>query len=243
MIPIRDDSPQSRWSAISLSLVAISVAVFAIELKWSAQGQLGQIWQTWGLVGDRFWQALSTVFETGNLAASVAWLVFSVPCLWTSLFLHASFSQILGNLLFFWVFARRLEALWGPGRFLVFYLGCGGLTSAIQALLGSSTSTPLIGANGAIAAILGAYWVLFPTAKIDSLYPWGFRLVSSDLPVGFYGVWWFAQQLLYGIGGLNSEVAVNSWGFAYWIHGCGLLVGGGFALLAKHWCWENRAGS
>lgn len=234
MIPIRDDcTRRSRGSAVSLSLIAISVAVFAMELKWSSTGELGEVWQTWGVVGDRFWQPLSTVWDTGNLAAGVAWLLFSLPRVWTSLFLHASFSQILGNLLFLWVFAPRLESLWGSGRFLGFYLGCGGLTYGIQALVAASDSTPLIGANGAVAAILGAYWVVFPTAKIDSLYPWGFQLVSAQLPVSFYGIWWFAGQVFYGIGGLSDRVAVNSWSWGYWTHGCGLLLGAGLALLAK----------
>lgn len=234
MIPIRDDAPRSGLSVISLSLIAISVGVFALEIEFSSVGELGRVWQSWGLVGDRFWSALSAVLETGNLAAAVAWLFFFLPCLWTSLFLHASFSQILGNLLFLWVFAPRLESLWGHGRFLLFYLGCGGLTYGIQAIVADSGTTPLIGANGAIASILGAYLVLFPTAKIDSLYPWGIKLVSTQLPVGFYGVWWFAQQAFYGIGELSADTTVNAWSFGYWSHGLGLLVGGGLALLAKH---------
>lgn len=234
MIPIRDDCPRYRWSIISLSLMAISVAVFALELKWSANSELGEVWQTWGVVGDRFWGSLSAVLETGNPAAGVAWLFFSLPCLWTSLFLHASLSQILGNLLFFWVFAPRLEALWGRGRFLAFYLGCGGLTSGIQAIVDPSFSTPLIGSNGAIAAILGAYLVLFPTAQIDSLFLRGIGFVPTQLPAWFYGIWWFVQQVFYGIGGLSALVAVNSWSVGYWAHGFGFLLGGGVALWVKH---------
>lgn len=233
MIPIRDDSPRHRWSVVSLSLMAIWVAVFAIELKGSASGQLGEVWQTWGLVGDRFWGSLAAAIGGGNPAAAVAWLFFSLPSLWTSLFLHASFSQILGNLLFLWVFAPRLEALWGRWRFLAFYLGCGGLTSGIQAIAASSLATPLIGANGAISAILGAYLVRFPTAKIDSLCLWGLGFVATRLPAWAYGIWWFAQQAFYGIGRLSAEVAVNSWSIGYWAHGFGLLLGAGIALWGK----------
>jgi membrane associated rhomboid family serine protease len=233
MIPIRDDCPRSRLPIVSLSLMALSVAVFALELKWSANGELGEVWQSWGVVGDRFWGSLSAGLTDGNPAAAVAWLFFSLPCLWTSLFLHASFSQILGNLLFLWVFAPRLEALWGWGRFLVFYLGCGGLTSALQVIVAPSVSTPLIGSNGAIAALLGAYLVRFPAAKIDSLYPWGIGLVSARLPAWVYGIWWFGQQVFYGIGRLNAEVTVNSWSVGYWTHGLGLFLGCCIALWAK----------
>jgi membrane associated rhomboid family serine protease len=218
---------------MSLSLMAITVAVFVVEMKWSANGQLGEVWQTWGLVGDRFWGSLSAALLGGNPAAAVAWLFLSLPSLWTSLFLHASFSQILGNLLFFWVFAPRLEMLWGRGRFLVFYLGCGGLTYGIRAIVDPSGSTPLVGANGAIAAILGAYLVRFPTAKIDSLFPGGLWLVSVQFPAWLYGIWWFVQQGFYGIGRLSAGVAVNSWSVGYWTHGCGLLLGGGLMLWAK----------
>jgi membrane associated rhomboid family serine protease len=233
MIPIRDESSRHRLSAISLSLIAVSVAVFALELKWSANGELGEVWQSWGVVGDRFWGSLSAVLETGNPAAGVAWLFFSLPSLWTSLLLHASFSQLLGNLLFLWVFAPRLEALWGRGRFLLFYLGCGGLTHGIQTIVDPSLSTPLVGSNGAIAAILGAYLVLFPAAKIDSLCLWGIGFVPTQLPAWFYGVWWFGQQVFYGIGRLSADVAVNSWSVGYWSHGLGLLLGGGLALWAN----------
>ncbi|MGB3561095.1 MAG: rhomboid family intramembrane serine protease [Geitlerinemataceae cyanobacterium] len=235
MIPIRDDCSGSRLPIISLSVMALSVAVFALELHWSANGQLGEVWQSWGFVGARFWGSLGEVLQDGNLAAAVAWLLFSLPSLWTSLFLHASFSQLLGNLLFLWVFAPRVEAFWGRGCFLAFYLGCGGLTYGIQAIfVDPSVSTPLVGSNGAIAAILGAYLILFPTAKIDSLCLWGMGWIPVQLPAGFYGIWWFVQQVFYGIGRLSAEVTVNSWSVGYWAHGLGLLVGGGLALWAKH---------
>lgn len=233
MIPLRDDCPRYRLPMISLSLMAIAVAVFALELNWSANSELGEVWQAWGFVGDRFWGSLSEVLNAGNPAAGVAWLLFSLPSLWTSLFLHASFSQLLGNLLFLWVFAPRLEALWGRGRFLAFYLGCGGLTHGMQAIVDPSFSTPLVGSNGAITAILGAYLVLFPTAKIDSLCLWSIGLVPTQLPVWFYGIWWFVQQVFYGIGRLSAQVAVNSWSVGYWAHGLGLLLGAGLALWTK----------
>lgn len=244
MIPIRDDSSRSRLSAVSLSLIAIAVAVFAMELKGATSGQLGGVWQTWGLVSDRFWGSLAAAIREGNPAAAVAWLFFSLPSLWTSLFLHASFSQILGNLLFLWAFAPRLEALWGRGRFLAFYLGCGGLTNGMQAIADPSLAAPLVGANGAIAAILGAYLVRFPTAKIDSLCPWGLGFVATRLPVWVYGIWWFAQQAFYGIGRLSADVAVNTWSIGYWAHGFGLLLGAGIAVWGKRrrslYSSENR---
>jgi len=137
------------------------------------------------------------------------------------IFLHSSFSQILGNLIFLWVFGKSIEDILGHGRFLVFYLLSGILTGVVQILAEPTLTMPLIGANGAIAGVLGAYLLSFPKAKIDTIL---LLLYPIELPALFYLFWWFVQQMFYGIGSLNIAGGVNPASIAYWAHGVGLVM-------------------
>jgi membrane associated rhomboid family serine protease len=151
-----------------------------------------------------------------------------------SIFLHGSFSQILGNLLFLWVFGKSVEDVLGHGRFLVFYLLCGVLTSVVQILAEPTLQVPLIGANGAVAGVLGAYVLSFPKAKIDTILPLAIVFIPIELPACFYLVWWFVQQVFYGIGSLNIAGGVNPPSIAYWAHGVGLAIGAVLGLCCKN---------
>ncbi len=224
MIPIRDNLPPSNRSPIVFSLLVVNVALFAIQLKWASESTLSSVWQTWGLVPSQFSTAIATAVSQVNPAAGVTWLIFSLPSAFACLFLHASFAQILGNLLFLWVFGRRVEATLGSAQFLLFYGACGIVSSALQVAVSPHLSVPLIGANGPISAVLGAYAVRFPKASIDTLLP-GFPLFTpAEVPVLLFLPWWFVQQLFYGIGQL-SNTPVNVWSFGYWVHAVGLLLG------------------
>jgi membrane associated rhomboid family serine protease len=141
------------------------------------------------------------------------------------MFLHGSFGHILGNLLFLWVFGKSVEEILGHGRFLVFYLLCGVLTGVVQILVEPTLTVPLIGANGAIAGVLGAYLLSFPKAKIDTILPLVVVFIPIELPALFYLFWWFVQQAFYGISSLNIPGGVNPAGIAYWAHGVGLVIG------------------
>ena len=185
----------------------------------------------WGLVPERFSTAFASVIS-GNPAALLI-VFWSSLSIFSAMFLHASYSQIIGNLIFLWVFGNTLEKIIGSGRFLLFYLFCGFLTGIVQVVAEPNLAIPLIGTNGAIASVLGAYVYKFPKVKIDSILPLIILYIPVEIPAFFYCFWWFVQQLFYGIGSLNVPGGVNPIGTGYLAQGVGLLIGVAWMLVMK----------
>lgn len=225
MIPIDDNIPNRDRPIMTFILIGLNVAILIVELNLEVTGRLSDFLHTWGVVSDRVASLIADVFTNPNPAAFVALIVMSAGSLIISLFLHSSFSHILGNMLFLWVFGKRVEQILGGGRFLVFYLICGLLTEIGQIAIDPTLSVPLIGSNGAIAAILGAYILNFPKAKIETLLPLFIIFVPLQVPAFFYLVWWFVQQIFYGIGKLTIVGGVNPMSIGYWSHGIGVIIG------------------
>ncbi len=233
MIPICDNIFifTRRKPIIVYLLIGINIALFLWELKLEINGELGNIINTWGLIPAQVSGAIANV-QAGNLAAVIIALWRSTSLL-SAMFIHASFSQILGNLIFLWVFGRNLENILGCGRFLGFYLICGVLTGVVQILADPSLTVPLVGANGAIASVLGAYVFKFPKVKIDTILPLAIVFLPIQISAVYYLFWWFVQQLFYGIGTLNIPGGVNPLSIGYWAHGIGLIIGAAFMRLLQ----------
>jgi membrane associated rhomboid family serine protease len=223
MIPISDNIPNSKKPIINYLLIGINIALFSWEWKLDISGNLSDIINSWGVIPARISTVTADVTAV-NPAAWIAWLMLSSSLL-TAMFLHSSFSHLLGNLLFLFVFGKNVENLLGHGRFLVFYLLCGVLTGVVQILAEPTLTIPLIGANGAIAGVLGAYLTNFSKAKIDTILPLIIVFIPVELPAIFYLFWWFIQQGFYGIGNLSISSSVNQFSIAYWMHGIGLVIG------------------
>ncbi|MEP0857639.1 rhomboid family intramembrane serine protease [Trichocoleus sp. DQ-U1] len=232
MIPIADNIPSRSKPIVNYALIGINVALFLWELKLEVAGKLSAFIQHWGIVPARISAVISDVLSGENPAAWVALLMFSSSLFW-AMFLHSSFGQILGNILFLFVFGKSVENLLGHRRFLLLYLLGGILTGIVQVLLDSTLTMPLIGANGAIASVLGAYFLSFPQSKIDTILPLVIVFIPIELPALFYLFWWFIQQMFYGIGSLNISGGVNPVGVGYWAHGVGLAIGAILVLLLK----------
>ena len=233
MIPISDNIRCRSKPIINYWLIGINLAIFLWELKLEFSGQLGFFINSWGVIPAQISGAVTNAFFFNNSAAGiiVVWRVFS---LFFAIFLHGSFSQILGNLLFLWVFGKTVENILGHGRYLGFYLASGAIAGVVQIIAEPSLTVPLIGGNGAIAAILGAYILKFPQAKIDTILPLIIVYIPIQLPAFFYIFWWFVQQLFYGIGSLNiPPVGVNQSGVVFWGQVVGLLTGAGFMRLKR----------
>ncbi|MEH1773964.1 rhomboid family intramembrane serine protease [Nostoc sp.] len=227
MIPISDNIRCRNKPIINYWLIGINLAVFLWELKLEFSGELGYFVNSWGVIPAQ----ISGAITNAILLNSAAWIVvfWRAFSLIFGIFIHGSFSQILGNLLFLWVFGKTLENILGHGRYLRFYLTAGAIAGVVQILLEPSLTVPLIGANGAIAAILGAYVMKFPKAKIDTILPLIILYIPIQLPAFFYIFWWFVQQLFYGIGSLNiPPVGVNQSGVVFWGQVVGLLIGAAF---------------
>ncbi|MEJ1932828.1 rhomboid family intramembrane serine protease, partial [Nostoc sp. NIES-2111] len=185
--------------------------------------ELGYFIYSWGLVPYQVSAAINNTLINPAAGIVVFWRLFS---LLFAMFLHGSFSQILGNMLFLWVFGKGLENILGKWRYLGFYVSAGIVTGLLQIIIEPSLSVPLVGANGAIAAILGAYVVKFPKVKIDSVLPLILVYIPIAIPAYFYLFWWYIQQLFYGIGSLNiPPVGVNQPSVAYWMQFLAMIFG------------------
>jgi membrane associated rhomboid family serine protease len=223
MIPISDNIPIRKRPIINYWLIGINIAVFLWEIQLELGNQLSGFIYSWGLIPAQISGAITNALVNPAAWIVVCWRLISLPL---GMFLHGSFSQILGNLLFLWVFGKTLENFLGHRRYLGFYLGSGILTAILQVLAQPSLTVPLIGANGAIASILGAYITKFPKAKIDSILPLVFVYIPVEIPAFAYLFWWFIQQFFYGIGSLNiPPVGVNQFSIGYWAQAAGLLIG------------------
>jgi membrane associated rhomboid family serine protease len=137
----------------------------------------------------------------------------------TSMFLHGGWGHILGNALFFWVFGNNIEDSMGPGRFLCFYLLCGLIAAATHIFVQPASPVPTVGASGAISGVLGAYLVLYPRVRVNTLV---FFFVVS-LPAWLLLIWWFGVQVLTAyMTPLRADV---SSGVAVWAHIGGFVSG------------------
>jgi membrane associated rhomboid family serine protease len=242
MIPIGDNIFlfAQKKPYITYILIGISIGLFLWELKLELGNglgnQLGYTINNLGLIPANINNAIAAAIS-GNSAAWVA-VIMSSTGIFTGMFLHSSFAQILGNLLFLWVFGNTLEKIIGHRDFLLLYLTGGILTGffqvLVQVLVEPNLTIPLIGANGAIASILGAYIFKFPKVKIDSVLPLLVVFIPVQIPAFYYLFWWFIQQFFYGIGSLNIPPSgANQLSITYWMHGIGLLFGAGYMGICK----------
>src|SRR5215831_17010680 len=178
MIPLRDIIPSRTTPFVTIGLIAANVLVFLFELS------LG-----------RGVEAFTLYF--GLVPADFAWLnVF------TSMFVHGGFLHVGGNMLYLWIFGDNVEDRMGHGRFLVFYLLCGIAAALAQTFTAPDSAVPMVGASGAIAGVMGAYFVLYPRSRIVTLLTLLFFWQIVEVPaILFLGVW-FLMQFVNGIGSL-----------------------------------------
>ena len=224
MIPLIDNLPSPPPPVVTYGLIGLILGVFAWEVHQSTLGQ--PVLLTWGLVPARLVTTTQDALSGSNPAAWAAW-VLNASGLVKAIFLHGSYAQLLGNGIFLWVFGRRVEAIWGGIKFLGFYLGIGTFLGLVQVLLSPQVNISLMGANGAIAALIGAYLAAFPTAKIATILPLGIVFIPLEVPALFFGFWWFIQQATYGIGQLSPDISMNPTLLTFGYQGLGLILGAG----------------
>ncbi len=219
MVPISDRNPLRHRPVMTWLLIAVNVVVFLYELQMPAQA-LDQFILRWGATPGNILAAFANPFASGAPHA--------FETLVTSQFIHGGWLHILGNMLFLFIFGDNVEDAMGSSSYLVFYLICGVAAALTQSfilapLLGGH-GVPMIGASGAIAGVLGAYLVLYPTARVSVLIPVLIILFPIDLPAFVLIGWWFIQQFFYSILSLTPTVA-QSGGTAFWAHVGGFATG------------------
>jgi membrane associated rhomboid family serine protease len=142
----------------------------------------------------------------------------------TSMFLHGGWSHIIGNMLFLWAFGKSLEDAMGHSKFLAFYFIGGIVAGIVQVFFNIGSSVPTVGASGAIAAVMGAYLIKFPRAKIHTLFFLIFFVTVGDIPAAFILIYWFAFQVLSGYGSI-AHTSVMDGGVAFFAHIGGFIAG------------------
>jgi len=207
MLPIRDHLPTRRFAWVTVTLIGLNVIAFLVELLWMAQGTIDRTIYLMGVVPYQVTHAFSPQVALSFL---------------TSMFLHGGFMHIAGNMLYLWIFGNNVEDAMGRLRFLLFYLFCGFTAAGTQVLVGPNVRVPTIGASGAIAGVLGAYILMFPRARIDTvLLLWSFIRIIQ-LPAIVVLGFWFVLQLLNGV--LSFSPAATG-GTAWFAHIGGFVAG------------------
>lgn len=221
MIPLKDDIPCRRTPFVTLALIAMGIGVFA--------------WQITGAPSFRDSIYLLGLRPALLLGDDPLLQARAFASLFTSMFAHGSFLHLGSNLLFLWIFGNNVEDVMGRGRFVAFYLLCGVAAAGAQIVSHPASDIPMVGASGAIAGVLGAYFLLFPRARVLTLVPIFVFLRLVWLPAVFFlGIWFFFQI----IGGLGSGEGP---GVAFWAHVGGFVAG---LVLVKPFAGRlNRPGS
>lgn len=209
MIPIGDDNPRRTVPVITIILVSINVAAFFYELS------LGP-----GLVDfiNRYGAApaeLIDLFQRADYGRVFAALI-------VSMFLHGGWLHLGGNMLYLWVFGDNVEDRMGKVVYLLFYLASGILSMVAHGLSDPSSHVPAIGASGAVAAVLGAYIVLFPRARVTIIIPLFLFFPVAQVPAVFVLGFWFVSQIASGVLALSQASAAP---VAWWAHIGGFAVG------------------
>lgn len=217
MIPIRDTIPARRTAWIVRGVLAANVGLFVAEL---VQGpHLEAFLYRFGIV-PAYWIATdaSDLLQWPGLVAT----------LFTSQFLHGSPLHLGSNMLYLWIFGDNVEDRLGHGRFVLLYLGSGLVAGVAQLLMHPHSSVPMIGASGAIAGVLGAYFLLFPFARVVTLIPVFLVWEFVELPAFVFLGFWFFLQWLQGFLTIGQVADVG--GIAWWAHVGGFVSGLLFAI-------------
>lgn len=232
MIPLYDTIPSRRKPYVVYALIGINVAVFIYQLLLSRIELIGFLYN-FGLVPARFTSSRWSVIwqlRTGLSLHSNRWLT-----LLTHMFIHGGWSHLIGNMWFLGLFGDNVEDELGHVRFLIFYLSSGVLASLTHFSLNLNSQVPMVGASGAISAVMGAYFVLFPYSRIVSLVPFYFFMpFLVAIPAFMYLFFWFIFQVLSGL--FDSPTGS---GVAYWAHIGGFVVGMiyGYIRRRKRYYW------
>jgi membrane associated rhomboid family serine protease len=216
MIPIRDDTPRFSTPFVTYFIIALNTLVFLFELSVSEQGRgaLNSFIYHFGVVPWRFDHVLA------------AWPASSLTGLFlpvlTSMFLHASWLHLIGNMWFLWIFGDNIEDYLGHFSYLLFYLVCGFAAAVTHILLNAGSRLPSVGASGAIAGVMGAYFVLYPKARVMMWFP---PIFFFQLPAWLVLGYWFFMQFLSGAATSIAETSQTNGGIAFWAHVGGFVAG------------------
>ncbi len=220
MLPLRDDRPRYSTPWVNYFLIGLNLAIFFFEAMLSDRGRYALELQ-FGVVPSHL-----AKFLAGSSAYPLPAIVLPF---FTSMFLHGSWLHVLSNMWFLYIFGDNVEDYLGHFKYLVFYLLTGVLAMGTHVVLNLYSTAPAVGASGAIAGVLGGYFVLYPRARVLT---WFFELLILVIwvPAWIILIYWFVLNFL---GGTETILAVhrqNMGGVAFWVHVGGFIAG---ALMVK----------
>jgi len=215
VIPLRDVIPSRTFPFVTITIIVLNALAWVLELALGPDDL------------ERF------LFIYGVVPAN-----FHFPTLFTSMFLHASWSHILGNMWYLWIFGDNVEDQFGHVKFVVFYVMCGVVAALGHMLLNSGSMLPTIGASGAIAGVMGAYFIMYPQSRVLTLVPIFFYDVIEVPAIALLGFWFLMQ--LFNAGAVATATSGTGGGVAFAAHVAGFLVGMGgvFVFRKRDARWE-----
>ena len=215
MIPLRDNAAPRRLTPINVALIAANLAVFVYEL--SLGPRVAAFVERFALVPAAVTRALSS--NAYRDAGALAPLMTTV----TSMFIHGGLWHVAGNMLYLFIFGAAVEYRMGALRYLSFYFAAGIAAALATVWIAPESSVPVIGASGAIAGVLGAYFILYPRGRILTILPIFIFIQFIEIPAVIYLFVWFAVQLYAGL--QQSGRAAVMGGVAWWAHVGGFMFG------------------
>jgi len=224
MLPIRDSIPRRNPPIVVWLLILVNSLVFVFELRMPEE-MLERFFYLFGVVPARY-----------SHPEWAAWVGFPIDSYWpfiTSMFLHGGWLHIFSNMWTLWIFGDNVEDRMGPIRFVIFYLLCGLAAGITHWFLNPDSTVPTVGASGAIAGVLGAYFFLFPKSQVVVLVPILFFPFFFELPAVIYLGVWAVSQFFNSV--LSLTVPGNVGGIAWGAHAGGFIAG-----IALHFLFVTR---
>ncbi|MEP7291572.1 MAG: rhomboid family intramembrane serine protease [Chloroflexota bacterium] len=209
MMPLRDLNPTRRFPIITYGLIAINVIIFLIQLTMPEQ------------------QLQQTFLNQAVVPASASAAPFSLETILDvirSMFFHGGWEHIIGNMLYLYLFGDNIEDRLGAIPYLLIYFAGGFIAAFAQVIIAPTSQIPLIGASGAIAAVLGSYLVMFPGVKVQGIMPIGRISTMQEMPAWIVLGLWFVLQLFSGFGSLGTNAEYGG-GVAFFAHIGGFIFG------------------
>lgn len=226
LLPFRDDNPSYSFPIVTMSLVVLNVIFYIFSGLAGPMEYLGNLY-TFALIPAELFhgQNINSIPSEWLLADEAQPAIRNIPTfltLFTHMFMHGGFMHLLGNIWFLWLFGDNIEDRMGSFRFIIFYLVAGVVAALSHGLTGTSSVIPMIGASGAISGVIGAYIVLFPYARIHTLFFFFFFFFTTiRIPAFIFLGLWFLGQVFYGFSSLGVEGA----GVAFFAHIGGFIAG------------------
>src|SRR5882724_7484495 len=221
MLPLRDDIPASRFPAATLGIIAINVLVFLHLLQLGPD--LENLLVSYAIIPARYTRA--------DVAELFTWSQ-KIFAFFSSMFLHGGWIHLLGNMWTLWIFGDNVEDRLGRSSYVLLYLAGGVAAALLHIFTNAGSTVPTIGASGAIACIMGAYFRFFPHARVETLIPPLFLGPVFVLPAVVFLGWWFFLQFFNGAMSLGARGEGFS-GIAWWAHVGGFAFGFVISLFAR----------